>query len=388
MPRPQPERTSAGRLGPVAATLASIGVFVGVWAVVTTDVQGALQGGPGRLGLLLSVALVGAAAMNTVGGMLAERRGTTAALQLTLACWAASLSAGAFAPAPWGVALGVVLALCGSGAVDVVANVAATAALADRPGRLVQFHALFSVGGAAGAIGAGLLVALNASVGWRLAWVLTALVVVLAFLTSIRADLPAGHPGEQVSPVDGVRILRRERLIPTALAFAVAAMVESGITTWGVLHLRAQLDAGLLVGAGGAVLGFLVAAAARLSAGRVQSVDGARRSLVAGGALASTGLGILALAGRPSLAATGLVLAAGAVAVCWPLLMSDIGRGRPRPGLVVGAVSTIGYLGTIAGPAVVGLLASAFGLTTGLLVLAGSAALVPILVSFSRRPEL
>ncbi len=385
MPRTPVVGRTRARLAPVATTLAAIGLFIGVWAVITTDVQEALGGGPGRLGLLLTVALIAAAAMNTVGGMLAERRGTTAALQLTLACWASALAVGSLAPAPWGVALGVLLALCGSGAVDVVANVAATAGLADRPGRLVQFHALFNLGGAIGAVCAGILVALDAGTGWRLAWALTALVVFVTFLGSLGTDLPAGQAGEQVSPADGLRILTSERLVPTALAFALGAMVEAGITTWGVVHLRGQLDAGLLVGAGGAVTGFLVAAVARLSVSRINSMTAVRNSLIAGGALASGGLAVLSLSDQAVPAAGGLVIAAGAIAVCWPLLMSEVGRGRERPGMVVGAVSTVGYLGAIVGPGMVGMIAAVFGLGVALLVLAGAAALIPVLISAGPR---
>jgi hypothetical protein len=87
----------------------TLGLFIGIWTVVTPEIEAALGGGPGRLGLVLTGALVVAAAANTVGGALAERRGTSAALRLTLAWWAVALAVGTVAPAPWGVALGIVM---------------------------------------------------------------------------------------------------------------------------------------------------------------------------------------------------------------------------------------------------------------------------------------
>jgi MFS family permease len=325
--------------------------------------------------------------MNTWGGALAERRGTSRALALTLSWWAAALVVGAVLPAPWGVGLGVVVALSSSGAVDVVANVGATAALAEAPGRLVRFHALFNVGGATGAVLAGVLLAWLGGVAWRVAWIVAAVLVLVVLVSSRGVHLPAGHAGEHVALSAGIRTLHREGLLPVAVAFALGAMVEGGVNTWGVLQLRGQLDAGLLVGAGGAVLGYLIAVGARLSVSGVQTAAGARRAIVVGTVLAAAGLVVLATVTVPVVAALGLVLAAGGVSVCWPLLMSEVGRGRERPGTVVGAVSTVGYLGAVVGPGLIGVVAGAFGLSAGLWVLAAAAGTIPALVTLGgRRP--
>ena len=372
-------------LRPVAATFAALGLFLGAWTVTTPEIERELGGGPGRLGLVLTGALLVAALMNTLGGALAERRGTSAALSLTMAWWATALGAGSVAPAPWGVVLGVVAVLSTSGAVDVVANVGATAALADSPGRLVRLHALFNVGGAAGAVMVGVLLGLAGAVAWRIAWGVTALVVLVVLALARGAQLPAGHAGEHVALSAGMRTLHRERLVPVALAFAAGAVVEGGINTWGVLQLRGQLDAGLLVGAGGAALGYVVAVLARLSVSGVQTARGARRVVTGGTLLAASGLAVLATVTQPAVAALGLVAAAGGVSVCWPLLMSEVGRGRSRPGMVVGALSTVGYLGAVIGPGLIGLVAGRFGLSAGLWVLAVTAAAIPVLLRVGRR---
>lgn len=380
-----PRRGLDRRLAPIAGTFTTLGLFIGMWTVVTPEVEAALGGGPGRLGLVLTGALAVAAWMNTLGGALAERRGTSAALRLTLGWWAVALGAGAVAPGPWGVALGVTAALSGSGAVDVVANVGATAALADRPGKLVRLHALFNVGGALGAVLAAVLLGLSGTVGWRFAWAAAALVVLVLMVSTRGVDLPAGHPGEKVPLSEGMRTLRRERLVPVAVAFALGATVEGGINTWGVLQLRGQLDAGLLVGAGGAVLGFLIAVLARLSVSGVQTDRGARRVIVCGALAAAAGLAALATVEVAVVAAAGLVLASGGISVCWPLLMSVVGRGRERPGTIVGALSTVGYLGIVVGPGLVGLVAGSLGLSTGLWMLAAAAACIPWMLLLAGR---
>lgn len=359
-------------------------MFMGAWTVATPEVEAALGGGPTRLGVVLSAALVVAALFNTVGGTVAERRGTTAALRWSLSAWALALAVGSVLPAAGGVAVGIVVVLALGGSVDVVANVAATAGLADRPGRLVRLHAVFNLGGAAGTLVVGVLLGLTGAVGWRWAWALTAVVVVVLVATTAGVQLPAGHAGSEVRLSDGLRELRAQRLVPVAVAFALAAVVEGGVNTWGVLQLRGQLDAGLLVGTGGALAGYLVAVAARLSVSRIATADAARRAVIGGSVLAAAGLVVLATVRSPLPAAAGLVLAAGGVSVCWPLLMSEVGRGRERPGVLVGAVTTFGYLGSVVGPGLVGSVAGAAGVSAGLLVLAAAAATVAVLVGARR----
>jgi len=378
-----------GRLGgrslaPVAGTFVAFGVFMGAWTVATPEVERALGGGPARLGLVMSAALVVASGVNTVGGTLAERRGTTAALRGALVAWAVALAVGAVLPAPWGVAAGIVVVLSLGGAVDVIANVAATAGLADRPGHLVRLHAVFNLGGAAGTVVVGVLLAVAGAAGWRWAWVVVAVLVVGVVVVTAGVHLPAGGAGSAVRFSDGMRELRSQRLVPVAVAFALAAVVEGGVNTWGVLQLRGQLDAGLLVGAGGAFVGYLVAVTARLSVSRVETAAAARRAVIGGTVLAAVGLVVLATVSQPVVAAAGLVLAAGGVSVCWPLLMSEVGRGRERPGVLVGAVTTFGYLGSVIGPGLVGAVSGAIGVPAGLLVLAGAAIAVAALVGARR----
>jgi hypothetical protein len=178
-------------------------------------------------------------------------------------------------------------------------------------------------------------------------------------------------------------LLRRERLLALAGAFALAAMVEGGIELWGVLFLRTRLSSGLLLGAGGAVLGYSVAALARYLLGPSVGRKGSARGVLIGAGTAALGVAILATAPTAVLAATGLVLAAGGISMCWPLLVGQAGAGRARAGAVVGAVSAVGYLGLVIGPAAVGWMAQAIGLRAALGALAVAALVVAIVPSRS-----
>jgi MFS family permease len=62
--------------------------------------------------------------------------------------------------------------------------------------------------------------------------------------------------------------------------------------------------------------------------------------------------------------------------------MSEVGRGRERPGVVVGALTAVGYLGIVVGPGLIGLVSGRLGVSAGLWLLAGCIAVVPVLLTF------
>jgi MFS family permease len=370
-------------LRPVGWVFLLFGVFWGSWAVAAANVERALGLSSAGFGLLLSVALVGGASSNAVGGALCERFGTGRVLGWSLFCWALLLSLGAAVRGPIALGVVIVVMVAIAGLVDVAINVAATAALADQPGRLVAFHSRFNIGAAGGAALMGVLLGVGAS--WRWMWVAVAVVAVCVGTVCHRVAIPAGQGGDQV-PLGGMlALLRREGLLLLAGAFALAAMVEGGIELWGVLFLRTQLASGLLIGAGGAVLGYSVAALARSTLGPTVGRRGPARGVVIGAGTAAIGVVILAAAPTALVAALGLVLAAGGISMCWPLLLAQVGAGRSRAGAVVGSVSAVGYLGMIVGPAVVGIVADLVGLRAALGVLAAAALVVAVVPLRSKK---
>jgi hypothetical protein len=363
-------------LRPIGWVFVLFGVFFGSWAVAAIDLERALHVTTGGFGALLSLALAGAAMANAVGGTLCERFGTGTVLGTALLGWAVLLTAGASARAPVVLGLLIVAVLATGGLIDVAINVAATAVLGHTPGRLVAFHARFNAGAAAGAALTGVLLGVGAS--WRWMWVGVAVVAVALAVACLRVPLPAGPSGERVPLGGAFSLVRREGLVVLAAAFALAAMVEGGIELWGVLYLRTHLASGILIGAGGAVLGYTVAAVARSALGPSVGRRGAARGVTIGAGTAAIGVVILASAGTAVIAAGGLVLAAGGISMCWPLLLAQAGTGRSRASAVVGAVSAVGYLGMVIGPAIVGWVAEAVGLRAALGLLAVGALVVAV----------
>ncbi|MCU1460878.1 MAG: major facilitator superfamily 1 [Acidimicrobiales bacterium] len=355
---------------------ALFGMFWGGWAVAAVDVERFLGLSHAGLGVVLAVSIVAGAAVNFVGGPLTERWGTSTGLAVTLVAWGALVIALAATRSRDLFVVLFVITVAAGGGVDVVMNVAATAAMANQPGRLVRFHAWFNGGAVAGAATMGAL--LQGGASWRWAWFgIGAVSLVLAMVCS-GAALPAGGRGEPLSPLDGLAALRRAGLARLAVVFAGAALVEGGIDTWGVLFLRTRVGAGVLLGAGAYVVGQSLATAARAGLGPSASRLGGGRGPMYGAGLAGAGLLVEAIAPTAAPAAIGLATAAVGISVCWPLLIARAGGDAERPGPVVGGVTAVGYLGFVAGPPVIGWLAGLAGLRVALAGLALVAAAVAV----------
>jgi MFS family permease len=308
---------------------------------------------------------------NASGGVLAERHGTRVVLAGALVLWGSLVGAVALTTNRWAFCVLFLAAVAGGGLVDVVMNVAGTAALGDQSARLLRLHALFNGGAVLGAATAGIL--LDRDVSFRVIWGGIAVVAYGLALWCFITELPAGDRGEHYTVREGIRAMRSAGLATLALVFAIGALVEGGIGTWGVLFLRSNLGLAAIAGAFAYVVGQSLATLARCTLGWTTNHLGDRRGAQWGLAVASVGLFVEASAQNSAPAAIGLGVAAVGVSVYWPLLLAFASRGSSRPGLVVGGLSACGYVGFLAGPPVVGWIAQSADLRWGIGLLAAAA---------------
>ncbi|HEY7438933.1 MAG TPA: MFS transporter [Acidimicrobiia bacterium] len=363
-------------LRPVVASFIVFGSFWGAWAVATVDVKDTFHLSDGGLGVLLAVGVSAAAGLNALGGVLSDRWGTSKALARALLVWGALLACQAFSPVLAVFAVAFVLATGAGGLVDVVMNVVSAAAYAAEPGKLVRFHGLFNLGALLGALLTGAV--LEAGVSWRAAWVTMACCAIVIGVVTLGSRLPRAAPTGYQSLLRALGSLRHEGLALLATVFGASAMVEGGISTWGVLFLRSRLGVSVAGGVGAFVVGTALATITRIGGGPVFGRLGTRRAVLLGAGLAAAGLAVEALARQPVLAAGGLAAATVGISVVWPLLIADVNNEAIHPAIAIGGVTAAGYLGMVAGPPIVGFVSGAVGLRAGLLVLAATALFVAV----------
>jgi MFS family permease len=138
--------------------------------------------------------------------------------------------------------------------------------------------------------------------------------------------------------------------------------------TWSAVHLERDLDATPFVGSLGPALFGASAAAGRLWGHRLEGRHDRRVLIRTGAIIAALGTLVAGLAPTTVLVLAGIVAAGAGTAICAPLLFGFAGAGvsAERRGAAIGTVNTLGYLGFVLAPALVGVLAEAWTLPVAL----------------------
>ncbi|WP_284343695.1 MFS transporter [Dyella mobilis] len=269
------------------------------------------------------------------------------------------------------------------GAVDVAMNAYAVEVEHRSNDRLMSgFHGLFSVGGLSGAVVLSALLAL----GLGLTGAAIAIAVTLA---SIVLCLRNGLRGEAF-PVDADTAPEKSRLsMPHARAWLLGLMcfasflAEGSMLDWSAVFLR-DIRGMAPASAGVGYACFSVAMAmGRFSGDRLIARRGPAWAVRVGAGLAVAGFLLLACIPLTLAALSGFVLIGLGASNIVPVMFSAAGRlaGTP-PAVAIATATTLGYVGLLSGPALIGFVArasslpAAFVAVAGLLVLVGLSARV------------
>ncbi len=353
------ERTlRAGRLA-TFAFFALNGFVMGMWIVHIPAVEHRAGISHAVLGWLLLLLGAGAFLGMQVVGPLTDRRGARAVTPVSAALCSAAVVLPGLATNAWALGAALFVLGLGNGCLDVGMN--AHAVQVERGYRrpvMSAFHAAFSIGGVLAALaGAGTI-----SWGWSPAATLG--VTALAGLAAAALTAPAllrPAPADTAGPATGAagaaRAPRRTpRRVWTLATLAFMLMLCEGVANdWSVLHLRDVLDARAATAAlayGGFATAMTVG---RLLADRVAARLGPVAILRHGASLAALGLTLAALSPWIPLALVGWTLFGTGMSGCVPQLFSAAGHtDQDAAGANVSRVAGLGYLGMLAGPAILG----------------------------------
>lgn len=371
---------------PKAARLATFLIFLcngfgfGAWAAAIPPLKMALGLSASALSLALLAVAIGAVVMMQFAGTLVARFGGTGRTTRLAAC-VYIVAAGLPTLAPDLTVLVISTALLGavSGLMDVAMN--AHAAMVEKQWGapiMSSFHAGFSLGGLIGtAFGAFLIAS-----GVPTALLLPVTAVIIAGLIAFAA--PRLGPGDVHSHSGVVLQLPERRLLPLALIAACCFLVEGAMADWGGVYLT-SIGISAAAAASGYAAFSLSMVSGRFGGDWMIKHFGRQRVVIFGAALAAGGLSASSLWPHFWVVVPGFALVGLGLANVVPSVFSDGARiGKTAAGGIA-AVSTLGYGGMLAGPPLIGAVASAFTLRVGVGVMAAFALLAVVFALIARR---
>ncbi len=341
------------------------GLAVSTWVSRIPSVKTALHLGDGVFGLCLFGTAVGSVIGIPVCGWCVTRYGSRRAsiwtsMGLCLALVLPALAASA--PALFAALFVFGLMLGGN---DVAMNSQAVSVeklLGTRT--MSRFHAMFSLGGIAGAAGGGWL----ASHGVPAREHLELMAAIFALFSAVTAPLlmeAEVQPQTRVGRFE-LRSMPPALLMLCGIGFCIF-LSEGAIADWTAIYLRQVLRAG----PGLAALGYAVFSAAmavfRLCGDWITNRLGFAWTVRGGAWLAACGLTWALVVENPYWALLGFALVGAGFSSIIPLVFAAGGRiPRVSEGAGVAAVSGLGYLGFLVGPTAIGLLSECASLRIGL----------------------
>lgn len=346
------------------------GIAGGNWFVRIPAIQDRLDLTTATLGLLLLGLPVGAVLAMPLAGGLVARRGSRAVNWFSTVAVCATVALLGVAPNVWLLFGALVLFGAANGAMDVSMN-AQGVAVERHYGRSIMsaFHGMFSVGAMIGAAMGGVIASFDIGVAPHLLGV-SMVLGVMALLTP-RWMLPATQDASSVHDTEETpRLLTRipRAVLVLGIVGFCGLMAEGAMADWSAVYLKDVLDTTPGVAAAGYAVFSFTMAAGRLSGDRLADRYGGVGIVRYGSLLSAAGLLVVALTSWAPAALLGFALVGAGLSIIVPIIFSTAGRTPGVPsGQAIAAVTTLSYIGFLAGPPTIGLVASVMTLRGGML---------------------
>ncbi|WP_010170884.1 MFS transporter [Pseudomonas sp. PAMC 25886] len=353
------------------------GLCMGAWAPLVPYARSRAGVDDGALGILLLCLGLGSLVMMPLAGILNARKGCRFTMHIGITLVFLTLPLLATTHSFIGLMFALTVFGAGCGAVDVTMNVQGV--MVERAtGRSLMsgFHGLFSLGTIVSAAGITALLWLGATPLLASSAVMAALA---AFVLSYGRQM-LGRSGEEGSPIF-VRPTRKVLVLGVLCLFAFLA--EGAILDWSAVFLTQVRDVEPSIAGLGYACFAVMMALGRLSGDRILLKLGARTVLVGGGLIVILGFLTVVLATNWLVNLVGFAVIGIGLANIAPVYLSLAGAQKTMPGeLAIAAATSLGYLGILMGPAVIGLFAHATNLSWALLAVASL--MVAIMFSATR----
>jgi len=269
-------------------------------------------------------------------------------------------------------------------AVNISVNTQAVAAegMHDKP-IMASFHGLWSLAGFTGA-GIGTFM-----IGRRVDPFHHFIVIICLLLIGViiaSRYLYDDHDTAKNTPVSILSIRQKLRLMVPLLtlgSIAFCSMIcEGAMFDWSVIYFKKVVLAPIAMQGAGFTAFMFTMAGGRFIADFFTHRFGLKRTLQVSGSLAATGLLVAVIFPHIYTAIAGFMLVGAGVSSVVPMVYSATGKSKTMsPGVALAAVSTIGFVGFLVGPPVIGFIAGLATLRASFLFVGLMGAMVVILSS-------
>lgn len=364
------------------------GALFASWVSRIPAISQRVAASPGSLGLALLAPAVAAFITFPVMGRLLPGRSSRTFCRAAVVIMAAAVVLPGLARSVPALAAALLLIGVGNSMVDVAGN--AQGLLIERDLRkpiLSSIHAAFSFGGFAGAVLGGFAAALSATplthlTGAALVFGVTGLIASVWLLPEHESERARARESRQRQR----RLPRRLLLIGLAAFFCLLG--EGGAADWSAKLVHDDLGGSAAIGALAYAAFSVAMGVGRLLADGFWSRWGAPGLLRRSGILAAAGFAVGLAIGTAAGVTVGFIALGLGLAGGVPTLMR---AGAEQPGVPVGAavatVGSIGYLGFLAGPPLIGGIAQLTSLRAASIVLVAAGLVVAALAGSARRPR-
>ncbi|WP_447934187.1 MFS transporter [Stenotrophomonas lactitubi] len=333
------------------------GFATALWATLVPFAKARTDINDATLGLVLLCLGAGSLLAMPLSGLFAARLGCRRVMVATTLIICATVPGLALAESAWMLGLVLFVFGAGVGAMDCTMNVQAV--VVEREAQRVMmsgFHAFFSIGGFLGAATMTLLLSA------RMAPISAVLLGVL--MMGVVALLSARYwRGERVAHDAPLLAWPRGIVMFIGVLAFIAFLAEGAMLDWSAVFLTDIRKVDASHAGIGYVTFTLTMTVARLFGDRLVERIGRQKAIVAGALLACAGVLVLTLVTPWQASLSGYVLVGLGCANIAPALFSLAGSQNRMPqAIAITAVSTLGFAGILAGPALIGFAANHFGL--------------------------
>ena len=198
------------------------------------------------------------------------------------------------------------------------------------------------------------------------------LLVTVLILAALAASFSYLLPREEKQATKQRIFVRPDRtLLMLGLISFCCMICEGAMFDWSGIYFRKVVQADKnWIGAGYTAF-MCTMATGRFFADWVASRIGLRRTLQFSGMLIASGLGLAVVFPYLLTAIAGFLIVGFGVSSVVPLVYSEAGKSKTMsPGMALAAVSSIGFIGFLVGPPLIGLVAGLFSLRISFLIIA------------------